>query len=782
MKLSFNVLAPFLLFLIITVAFFYQTVFFGKIPLPTDLIVGGYYPWLDYKWGNEVGVAVKNGFLSDVVSVIYPLKSYAVDLIKQGQIPLWNSKMFAGYPLLANFQLGLLFPTMIFYLFLPTIWAWTFQVASQPFLACVFMFIFLRHLKLDKLSSIFGSTSYGFGGYLLTWLEWNVLGLTGAFLPLMLFATNKLIHEKNIKWGIFYSGVLCMQIFTGYPQVVVYTLLTAGLWTLFKGFSWINILKLFIFTLLGLGLSSVLLIPGFELFFNSQRTLEILGYDLAFLPYQNLIALIAPDFFGNPSTGNFWGAGNYTYISIYSGLVTLILAFVGFFLKPKNKIFLFALTLLGLAFLIMLENPISKFLYLSGLWGGTGATTIRAAFLINFSLSILAALTLNNLEKISWGILKSLSLFTLFVLLIFVTTYFISKSNFFDFSSNLKISTRNLILPITICLTILFTAFVFSKFNKTYLFKILMVVVLIVELFRYGWKFNTFSENKYLFPTTPVMDYLISKKDVRLVGLETIPANFWMLYGLSSMSGYDAVYPVNIAKYIAVLNSQNPLATTTRFGLIENTDNNLFNLTATENLVVLKKDGDKVAENGNIYQKYENGKYEKVFEDKSVAVLRNNQVVPRAYIIGKTISVEENAIFNKLLEKNFDYLKIAVISDPRNVINNEDFSKTPVFYQEVSNNHIKLSGNFTQNSFVVVTNTYYPGWEAYIDGQKTEILKTNYAFQGVTINKPAQTVDLLYNPFSFKLGLMLTAISSVIALLILLIPGKIIGLRFKNAT
>ena len=146
--------------------FFYPVWLQGKLPIPADLIVGGYFPWLDYKWGYPAGVPVKNPIISDAVSVIYPIKALAVELVRDGEWPLWNWRMFSGYPLWANFQLGILFPTMFFYLIFETPVAWTFQVMAQPLIALLGMYLLARS-RLSTISSIFASLAYGFGGFMM---------------------------------------------------------------------------------------------------------------------------------------------------------------------------------------------------------------------------------------------------------------------------------------------------------------------------------------------------------------------------------------------------------------------------------------------------------------------------------------------------------------------------------------------------------------------------------------------------------------------------------------
>jgi hypothetical protein len=167
----FNRFWPIGLIIVAVLIFFYPVWVKHLFPIPGDFVVGTYFPWLDYKWGNAVGVAVKNPITSDVVSINYPLRVLAVDILKGGHIPLWNSDMFAGFPLLANIQVGVFSPTIILYFLMPVIWAWTGQIVLQPFLAAIFTYLFLRHLKLSKLPSVFGGLVYAFSGFNMIWME-----------------------------------------------------------------------------------------------------------------------------------------------------------------------------------------------------------------------------------------------------------------------------------------------------------------------------------------------------------------------------------------------------------------------------------------------------------------------------------------------------------------------------------------------------------------------------------------------------------------------------------
>ena len=222
-SIYFKKLWPVAAILFVVLIFFHPVWLKGKVPIPGDFIVGVYRPWLDYKWGYEVGVPVKNPLTSDVVSVIFPLRSLAVDYLLKGEAPLWMGNMFAGYPLLANFQVAIFSPTVIFYFLFSKLDAWSLQVIFQIILSSLFTYLLLRNLKVEKIGSIFGAISYSFGAFSMIWLEWNTHSLTAAWIPLILLSLYKYSKEGKMKWAGLFSLSVCLQLLSGYPQTAFYT-------------------------------------------------------------------------------------------------------------------------------------------------------------------------------------------------------------------------------------------------------------------------------------------------------------------------------------------------------------------------------------------------------------------------------------------------------------------------------------------------------------------------------------------------------------------------------
>ncbi|MBI2329800.1 YfhO family protein [Candidatus Daviesbacteria bacterium] len=760
-----------IVFIGLILLFFYQ-VFLGLLPIPADIIAGGYYPWLDYKWGYSVGVPVKNPMMSDVISVIYPIKALAVDLIRQNQLPLWNSQMFLGYPLFANFQIALLFPTMLFYLFFSIPIAWTLQVMFQPFLALILMYLFLRHLKLNQIPAILGSISYAFGGFGLVYLEWNTLTLASAFLPLLLLLVDKIVTEGRKKWLVLLSFTVALQLLAGYPQIVVFSMVAVALFLVLRlGLSkLLQAWKIILFLFLGVGLVSIFLFPGFEQFLISQRRVEKLDFDLMYLPWQNLINLIVPDYFGSDATGNFWGKGNSLSVLVYSGLISSMLALGGFW-QSKNRFWgKYFLGLIILSLIIMLPSPISAFLQSLGLWGGSGASVTRAAFMVNFALSSLAAFGLEYLilKKISKNttLHAALVIFGLLVLLTIVAWLL-----------NFKVALRNLILPWFLSLSLLLTLIFAIKFQiKKRLIQLIIISFLVVELFHFGWKFNSFSDAKLLYPDTDITNFLKNHPG-RIDGGDAIPANMWLPFNLESASGYDAVYPFRTAKFIAVVNSlRSDAVPSNRFGTINNYNSPLFDLTGTKYILALKRDSNKsVSKTGIVDTKFQLPKLHKVYEYKSVVILENTQAFPQAFLVPEVLNQPQDQVLTSLLSNQIDLRKVAVAEQsnvslkPDDKVDLKNFTPT---LQQIANNHLQVQASSPIDSFLVVLNSYYPGWKAQIDNQPTSIYKTNYAFQGIFLPKGQHNVDLIYEPVSLKLGSFLSAGFLILLLAIITWPSK----------
>lgn len=706
---------PYVAIVFVVSVFFWKVLFQGLIPLPGDFVVGVYYPWLDYKWGYSTGVPVKNPILADVPSFVFPMQNFAVNLIKNGKLPLWNPLILAGTPLLANFQSAPFSPTNFLYFIFDNLSAWSIQIILSHIFAAIFIFLLLRYWEVSKFAAILGGIIFSFSGFSLIWGEWNGHTLTTAFIPLIVLLTDKWLEEKKILIGIGLSFTLALQILSGYPQVVIYTYISLFLLLVVRFFKnirnilpfAISICGLIFFIVLGFGLSALQTLPGAELLKNSQRIVELHPYDWTFLPMQKIITFIASDYFGNHATQNYWGPQDYTSNEGFVGIIGFILSSFALFSIKKKKEIGFTFLVIVISLILSFPTPVSIFLWKSGILGFNAASAHRALVLFTFGVAILAAFGYDSLG------VRFKSMYKYKILIFIIPSLLLSGFGFYAFKIHQLVGLKNLILPSVILLGCWFIIFFAPKF------KLVLMLLAVSELFYFGWKFTPFSSRNLIFPETPVLNFLEKQqKPFRVVADKVIPINFLMNYRIETLEGYDAVYPKDISEYISKVNGNfGSFNSIRRYAIIDNYGSDLLDLANVRYLVIKK-------ESASDYLK--NPKFKFVFEDKSVDILENLKTYPRAFILGD----------EKILNSKIEFTKYET-------------------------DNITLSVNSKNGGELVISNSFYPGWRVYVDDREEQLNKFDEVFQSVNISSGKHIVNFVYLPNSFFNGLKISAFSLV---------------------
>jgi len=285
---------------------------------------------------------------------------------------------------------------------------------------------------------------------------------------------------------------------------------------------------------------------------------------------------------------------------------------------------------------------------------------------------------------------------------------------------------RNLVLPTAVLICSSFIILIKPRFRLT------LILLSIIELFYFGWKFTPFSSRDLVFPKTPVLEFLTSQtKPFRILGSKVIPVNLTMPYGLETLEGYETMRPKLTSQLIASINSGSALVSPAgRYGIIDNVTSPVLDLVNTKYYLSLKKD----------LGLFNPKRFKVVFEDKSVTVLESLTVLPRNFVVSKW-EIEKNdvKVLEKLLDPKFPFKeKIILEEDPGNV-----------------------------KAMYFISDAYYPGWKAYIGGKEVKIYRANYAFQAVPVPSPDSEVVFKYEPKSFFDGLKISILSLVILLLLL---------------
>jgi len=752
---------PIFIIFVVVLIFFWR-VFVGLVPFPGDFVVGIYHPWLDYKWGFPAGVPVKNPILADIPSFIFPMQTFAINLLKQGNWPLWNPYILGGTPLLANFQSAPFSPTILFYFILNTVNAWTIQIMTQHLLAAFFTYILLRHFKLSKIASVFGGVIYAFSGFNMIWSGWNGHALGAAYIPLILYFEDKIMNEKGVLNGLGLAVVFCLQIFSGYPQTIIYTAVACFLlWLIhFKNNSDFiyKTSKLGFYFLLGLGLSLAQLLPSIELLNLSQWTVEPHPYEWAFLPLIKTITFIAPDFFGNHATGNYWGPQDYTSNTGFSGVVGFIFVFYALFTRGKrNKYKKYSIMLLFITLILVYPTPVSIFLWKYNLGGMRSSSAHRGLVLFNLAVCVLSAFGVDAYirEKQNKKTILISLLIGVFISIYFFVSFYLYK---IDNNVNYAVGMRNLVLPSAILVLTFLILIITKKIKRNYLGILVVYILAFFELFRFGWKFTSFTTPNLIYPTTPTIEFLKNQKPPFRISLgDTMPVNIHMPYELETLGGYETMRPEKASRFIAAVNKNSKHASPAgRYGIIDNDTSHLLAMANTKYYLALKKDSSgKPSPEGELPKRFLTERFKPVFEDRSVVVFEALDVLPRAYMVYDWRVAKGSDAFDIFLSDGYEMDQTVVLEKDPSIKSNHNTDHA-VYFIEYNAQKSVIKVNTKSPGILVISNTNYPGWQAKLDDTDVDIINANYAFQGVIIPEGNHTLYLNYNPKSFKIGLFLS--------------------------
>ncbi|HVZ67433.1 MAG TPA: YfhO family protein [Patescibacteria group bacterium] len=739
-----------ILFLVlISVVFFYKTIAVGLLPLPSDTIVGLYYPFRDnYAKTNPRGVPFKNFLITDPVRQTYPWKNLSIEIEKKIQLPLWNPYNFSGTPLLANFQSGVFYPLNILYFILPFEFGWSIMIILSPILAGVFMYLFLRNLDIRKEASLLGAIALSFSGFFIAWMEWGNIIHTALWLPLILLSIDKIYTEKEQKgWGLLLLFSLIASFFAGHLQTFFYILVLAFLYSVFRWFSYgrkllvpIRLILIFIiFTVL----AAIQWVPTLQFILLSARNADLIGINNPgwFVPLQNIVQFLVPDFFGNPTTLNYWGIWNYAEFVGYIGVIPLMMAFIAIlFRRDKNTIF-FSLVLL-FSLILAFATPFAKLPFILHIPFVNTSQPTRLLFIVCFSLSVLCGLGADYFMKEKKKNILVIAIFAVFFVSIWV--FIVGKGFNLVEASNLIVAKKNLILP-TLIFLLASVLFIFNYFiskkkygNFSNLVIYLLILISVFDLFRFGWKFESFTKSEYLFPSTKVLSFIQKDPDIFRVmsdNSEIFPPNFSIMYKIQTPDGYDPLYIKRYGELVAAYGRKKPDISApfgfNRIITLQDYKTNLVDLLGVK--YVLSK-------NQLLDPKLTN-----VYTDGTINVYKNSNALPRAFFVSTIVSAsnDQNEI-EKLIDTK-DLLSNTAFVETNDNLANKKINKGNAKIVTYSPNRVIINTDNSGDGFLVLTDAYYPTWKVKIDGVDKKIYITDYAFRGVFIPKGKHTVEFYNN-------------------------------------
>ncbi len=80
-------------------------------------------------------------------------------------------------------------------------------------------------------------------------------------------------------------------------------------------------------------------------------------------------------------------------------------------------------------------------------------------------------------------------------------------------------------------------------------------------------------------------------------------------------------------------------------------------------------------------------------------------------------------------------------------------------------NYVEIEAVVGESKFLILSDTYYPGWKAHVDGKIDKIYRADYILRAVYLKPGKHIVKFTYDPFSFKIGMLISAVTCVAVVL-----------------
>ena len=741
----------FVFFGVLTAVFFYQTVFLGKIPAPTDSLVGLYHPWRDlYAATNPRGVPFKNFLITDPVRQQIPWRKVGIDLWKNGHIPTWNAYTFVGARLDSNIQAAVFYPLNILFLLFNFTVAWSILIIVQPYVASLGLFFYLRAHKRSLIASTFGAISWAFGGFSIAWLTWGTIMQSAMWLPIILLSLDNLIKPKITKRDEYtWVSVGCVAIFlmmsAGHSQIALYGLLVAALyalWVYTQGRYSMQINRILLSRLMMLALLSCFITmpvwwPQVVTLAQTVRSTpqsHPIGW---FLPWQHLFQFVAPDFFGNPATLNYWGVWNYGEFVGYIGIISLVFALSAMF--SGSMAAFWSLVLLGALF-FMLPHPITSALGAMKIpLLGTLQPT-RLMMVAVLALCILVAHGVDLWRSSTRKVHVTLLCVGIFIVCLWIGAY-VSPKLFSVSSADMHVATRNLIIPtgMFIAAVLLFFINTFVPKQKQVYLLVILLGISIVDLFRFGWKFTPYTDSKYFFPKTKIVEFLQKQsRPYRVASTDdrVFPPNSLSFYDIESIDGYDPLARSRYENFLTASERNKPDVTKpTGFNRIytaKNISSALLPLFSAQYIISIDT--------------LDKPWLSLVFQEGQTKVYKNSQAFPRIYLADQ-IDVVTGGDVQHILAKLFlriSQSRPAVVEESIPVLSLPLGVDESVEFTSYAADRMRIESHTTNPRLLVVLNSYDEGWRATIDEQATKLIRVNYLFFGLVVPAGSHEVKLFH--------------------------------------
>jgi hypothetical protein len=142
-----------------------------------------------------------------------------------------------------------------------------------------------------------------------------------------------------------------------------------------------------------------------------------------------------------------------------------------------------------------------------------------------------------------------------------------------------------------------------------------------------------------------------------------------------------------------------------------------------------------------------------------------DRLVPRVYIVNKVyVETFTAKILRRLSMDGFDPIT-EVMLDQTPSVQPQGALRASARIARYENARVTIRASLDAPGILVLADSFYPGWNAYVDGKSEGILRANLFFRAVPLPGGEHTVEFRYEPKSFKIGVVIS-VTTIFALIV----------------
>jgi hypothetical protein len=715
-----------------------------------------------------------NPGLRDMIDIFEPDLFAGREDVRAGRLPTWTSEVGAGRPLLASQQAALMSPLQAPIYVLPFWRALGVVAALKLLLAAFGAFVLCRRLGLRAPAATLGGLSYALGTGFAVWLEHPEANVW-PLLPWLLAAVDVICREERARVVTPLFGLGCgIVLLGGHPESAFVLGLTLVAWAaaqlLFlrrdgvgRAVLRARALKVAAGSALGIAVGAIATLPFLEALGQTSHIERSRGGD----DWRILLGAVFPDRWGRTDKGIEHGGFEVSFLvrALYLGALPLLLAIAGLVVRrgpavprPRTRLFLAGMVVVSLA--IVLEGPVNW------LFGNLPVFSIMVLHWFVWPAwmagAVLAAYGLQRLldadPAIRRRMLAVMAGCAVLPLLVQLASPGFSQLGEavrqlpdldwgrtpFEVTS----TTAALRWAIFAALACALVAAIAWRPRLTAAGVAALLALTAADLVLVMKDFHPSVPRDWVDRPAPEAIDVARASPGRVIGSgNALSANSAQLFGLRDVRSSNLpVIDRHIELYEALGGTVDEQLGRTYFDARRPGSQRLMDVFGVRHLF---DDGRGPPPDGTL----------RLAVDRPEQRLwASSSALPRAYVAHtwRLADGEDEAVRMTAASSRGELVRAPVIEDapPPAAAGGGSAASTRV--SERNDTELSVEVNTTRPGYLVLGDTYFPGWKAEVDGEEAEILPANAAFRAVRVDAGRHVVTFEYRPLSVRIGLIVT--------------------------